>query len=436
DGMTDALIADLARIGALRVISRTSAMRFKGTRQSAPEIARELGVDALVEGSALQAGERVRITVQLVAAAGDRSLWAESYERDLTDILGLQREVARAIATAIRVQVTDEEQARLARHPRVNAAAHVAYLQGRHLWNRWSTEALRASIARFEEAIAADPGYAPAYAGLADSYSVLGNTGVLPPAVAYERARAAAQSGLAHDDQDAELHASLGYVHRFFDWDWPAAEQRFLRALELNPGYANGRRWYAQFLSGMGRHAEALPEAERALAEDPLSLIIHTAVGDVLFYARRYEESMAYYRRSLELDPAFGPGHTDLARSLEHVGRHEEALAEFLRAAPAGAAPKPSTGLAILLHRAGRADEARAMMDGLIARIGREYVSPYGIASYFAVAGETAPALDWLERAHAEHDGTLVHVKVHPRLDALRGEPRFRDLLARMALDA
>jgi tetratricopeptide (TPR) repeat protein len=378
----------------------------------------------------------VRITVQLVDAARDRSLWAKSYERGLADILAVQSEVARAIAGEIRVQVTPDERARLAPKGTVNPAAHVAYLQGRFLWNRWAPDALRESVRRFEEALAADPGYALAYAGLADSYNVLGNTNALPPGEAYPKARAAAERGLALDDSLADLHASLGYVLRFYDWDWPRAEREFLRAVELNPGYATGRRWYAQLLSALGRHEEAIAEVERALELDPLSLIIHTAVGDVLFYARRYERAIAYYRRSLEMDPTFVPGHTDLARALEHVGRLDEAIAELGKLAPAGAGAPPSTGLAILYLRAGRRDEAHAMLGELVERAGREFVSPYGIASFYAVAGENERALDWLEQAYAARDGALGLIKVHPRLDGLRGEPRFRDLLARMRLDA
>jgi len=437
DGMTDALIADLAQIAALRVISRTSAMRFKGSDKPLPEIARDLHVDGIVEGSALLAGGRVRITVTLIEAATDRSLWAKSYERELTDILTLQSEVARAIAEEVRVQVTPEERTRLEPKGPVNPAAHVAYLQGRYLWNRWNTESFRHSLERYREAIEADPGYALAWAGLADSYATLGNTNAMAPAEAYVKAREAAERGLALDPSLAELHASLAYVHRFHDWDWARAERGFLRALELNPGYATGRRWYAQFLSGLGRHGEAIAEAERALELDPLSLVIHTAVGDVLFYARRYERAVSYYRRCVELDATFGPGHTDMARALEHLGRHEEAIAEFLLGVghTPGARMPASTGLATLLAAAGRREEAGAMIAALIERSQSAYVSPYGIASAYAVAGENAKALDWLERAYEQRDGTLVWIKVHPRMDGLRAEPRFRELLSKMKLD-
>jgi len=437
DGMTDALITDLAQIEALRVISRTSAMRFKGTHPPLSEIARELRVDAVVEGSALRVGDRVRITVQLVDVASDRNLWAKSYERDLTDILALQSEVAHAIADEIRIQVTPDERARLRSKRTVNPAAHVAYLQGLFLWNRFTGESVKEAIRRFEEALAIDPNYAAAYAGLADSYIMLANHHILPPREGFSLGRSAAERGLSLDESVAELHTSLGWIHRLFDWDWPAAERECLRSVQLNPGYAFGRSRYALLLSGMGRHEEAIAEAERAYEVDPLNLLTHTVVGDTLFYARRFDRSVAAYRKCLALDPTFGAAHTDLARSLEQVGRAEEAVEEYVRgtAGPDGL-PRPSSGLAILYARAGRRDDARATLEAVKALAQKEFVSPYGIASYYAVTGDNDRALDWLEKAYSERDGTLVWLKVHPRLDGLRGEPRFRDLLARLRLDS
>jgi serine/threonine protein kinase/tetratricopeptide (TPR) repeat protein len=437
DGMTDALITDLAQIEALRVISRTSAMRFKGTHPPLSKIARELRVDGVVEGSALRVGDRVRITVDLVDVASDRSLWAKSYERGLTDILALQSEVAHAIADEIRIQVTPDERARLRSKRTVNPAAHVAYLQGLFLWNRFTGESVREAIRRYEEALAIDPNYAAAYAGLADSYIMLANHHILPPREGYSLGRRAAERGLALDESLAELHTSLGWIHRLFDWDWPAAERECLRTIQLNPGYAFGRSRYALLLSGMGRHEEAIAEAERAHGLDPLNLLTHTVVGDTLFYARRFDHSVAAYRKGLELDPTFGAAHTDLARSLEQVGRADEGVEEFVRGtAGSDGLPRPSSGLAILYASAGRLDDARATIEAVKASAQKEFVSPYGIASYYAVTGDNDRALDWLEKAYSERDGTLVWLKVHPRLDGLRGEPRFRDLLARLRLDS
>jgi serine/threonine protein kinase/tetratricopeptide (TPR) repeat protein len=437
DGMTDALITDLAQIEALRVISRTSAMRFKGIHPPLSEIARDLHVDGVIEGSALQIGDRVRITVQLVDVATDRNLWARSYERGLTDILALQSEVAHAIADEIRVQVTPDERARLRSKGAVNPAAHVAYLQGSFLWNRFTGDSVKAAIRRFEEALAIDPTYAAAYAGLADSYIMLANHHILPPREGYTLGRKAAERGLSLDESLAELHTSLGWIHRLFDWDWPAAERESLRTIQLNPGYAFGRSRYALLLSGMGRHDEAIAEAERAHELDPLNLLTYTVVGDTLFFARRFDRSVAAYRKCLELDPSFRAAHTDLARSLEQLGRADEAVEEFVRGtAGTDGVPRPSSGLAILYARAGRMNEARSTLEAVQALAQKEFVSPYGIASYYAVTGENARALDWLEKAYSERDGTLVWLKVHPRLDGVRGEPRFRDLLARLRLDS
>ena len=306
DGMTDALITDLAQIEALRVISRTSAMRFKGTHPPLSELARDLHVDGVVEGSALQVGDRVRITVQLVDVATDRSLWAKSYERILTDILALQSEVTHTIADEIRIQVTPDERARLRSKGAVNPRAHVAYLQGSFLWNRFTSESVKEAIRRFEEALAIDPNYAAAYAGLADSYIMLANHHILPPREGYSLGRKAAERGLSLDESLAELHTSMGWIHRLFDWDWPAAERECLRTIQLNPGYAFGRSRYALLLSGMGRHEEAIAQAERAHELDPLNLVTFTVVGDTLFFARRFDRAVASYRKCLELDPNFG----------------------------------------------------------------------------------------------------------------------------------
>jgi serine/threonine-protein kinase len=436
DGMTDALIASLARIGALRVISRTSAMAYKGVRKPLPQIARELDVEGIVEGSVLRSGDRVRINAQLIHAGSDSQVWAETYERDMGDILRLQSEVAQAIAGSIRVQLTPEEQRRMAEERTVNPEAHLAYLRGRYLWNQWVPEKLRAAVEQFRAALGHDPGYALAYAGLADSYNILGNINAMPHKEAYSLGRDAAIAGLKLDDSLAELHVSLAYVLRFHDWDWAGAEREFRRGVELNPGYATGRRWYGQFLSGMGRHAEAIEEARRAIDLDPLSLIISAAVGDVYFFARQYDRAIDYYRRSVALEPAFQPGHTDLARALEQKGLLDEAIAEYrLAAALEHSDPGLSVGLAHTLALAGRQDESRAILERLLERARKEFMSSYSIATIYACLGEADRAFEWLDRAYERRDGALVHIKVHPRLDGLRGDPRFTALLHTMGLD-
>jgi serine/threonine-protein kinase len=310
-------------------------------------------------------------------------------------------------------------------------------MRGRYIWNRWkSAESMRRAIHFFERAVELDPLYARAYAGLADSYGMLGNVKALPPEEAYPKAKSAALQGLAIDDQLAELHTSLGFVQRFWDWDWNASRASLNRALDLNPGYSTAHRFLGHLLCGLGEHDLAIAHTRRALDLDPLSLILHTAVGDAYFYARRYEEAMTWYRKCLELDATFVPGHTDLARSLELSGRFEEALEEFERARQlTSAAPNdPSAGLACVYASMGRSEEALAMQSELLARSPEQYVSPYSIASIHACLGDVESALTWLEKAYEEHDQTLVWVKVHPRLDVLRAEPRFQQILQKMRL--
>ena len=295
---------------------------------------------------------------------------------------------------------------------------------------------MRTAIGLFERALELDPLYALAFAGLADSYSILGNVKAIPPGEAYPMARNAALQGLAIDDGLAELHTSLAFVQRFWEWDWDASRSSFERAIELNPGYSSAHRFYSHLLTGLGEHDAAIERAKHALDLDPLALILYTAVGDTLFYARRYDEAMGYYRKCIEMDAGFLPAHTDLARSLELAGRYEEAIAEFRIAeklAPKGP-PEPSSGLAHVYAQMGRHDDALAIVDELKALSATRYVSPYGIASIYACMGEVETALDWLEKAFEEHDQTLVWVKVHPRLDPLRGHERYQRILRKMKL--
>jgi len=263
---------------------------------------------------------------------------------------------------------------------------------------------------------------------------VLGNIKALPPGEAYPKARTAAQQGLALDDQLADLHTSLGFIQRMWDWDWDAARRSYERAIELNPGYATAYRWYAHLLAGLAQHELALEMAQRACSLDPLSLIIRSAMGDVLFYARRYDEAIAVYQETLQVDPDFLAGHTDLGRAYELTGRYEEALACFRKASQliSKGPPEPSSGLAHVYAQMGRRQEALDIVAQLLDLSHSRYVSPYGIASIHACLGDNDTALQWLEKAYHDHDQTLVWLNVHPRLDGLRGEPRFQAILRRM----
>jgi serine/threonine-protein kinase len=322
DGMTDALISSLAPIGALKVISRTSVMQYKGTKKSIPEVARELGVDAIVEGSVLRAGSRVRITAQLIDAARDRLLWGESYEHDLSDVLALQSRVARAIAEHIAIELTPQEDAHLSRAMPIDPRVHEACLKGRHFWYKRTTETVQKGLKCFEEALRLEPGHAPAWAGVADSYIVDGGRYLgVSPKVAYARAREAAERAVELDDRLAEAHTSLAAVMTDYDWDWAGADREYRRALELNPNYVTAHSWYAEQLSRMGRHDDAVGEARKASELDPLSLASQMIVAWILYFARRYDEAIAQGLKTLELDPSYATTLRILGWAYEETGR-------------------------------------------------------------------------------------------------------------------
>jgi eukaryotic-like serine/threonine-protein kinase len=436
DGMTEALIAGLAQLRALRVISRTSAMQYKGARQPLPDIARALSVDAVVEGGVLRSGERVRVSANLIEAATDRLRWSRTYERSVGDVLALQGEIARAIAEEIRIEISPGERRRLAAGGRtVKPEAYEAYLKGRYLWNRRTPDELRRGIEQFQRAIELDPGYAEALAGLADSYSILGDINAMRPTDAFALARTAVERALAIDDGIAEAHTSLGFLRAFHEWNWAGAAASYERAIALNPGYATARQWYAEYLISQGRFDEALASARRARELDPLAFIFGTTVGDTLFFARRYDDAIAELRATLDMEPRFVPAHRDLGRALIQRGRVDEGIEEFLTAARLERSdPTASPGLAHAYAVGGRADEARTILKGLEARASTGLVSLHAIGVIHLALGEKEAALDWLERAYAERDRALVWAKVHPRLDPLRDQPRFAAILKNMGL--
>jgi serine/threonine-protein kinase len=436
DGMTEALIADLAHIGALRVISRTSAMRFKGVRRPLPEIARELGVDAVVEGSVLRAGDRVRITAQLIEAATDRHLWAGRYERDFSDVLGIQSEVAQAVASEIQVQITQQERARLAATRRIDPEAHEAYLKGRFLWNKRSREALEQALVLFNRAIERDPTYAPAFSGLADCHNILADANYHSPDVAFPRARAAALRALALDDGLAEAHSSLAYVMVSNEWDWEGGEREYRRAIELERGYATAHQWYAGLLAIRKRFDEGIAHSREAVRLDPLSFILYSAVGEVCYYARRFDEAIDMQRRAIELAPEFGPARMDLGRTLEAASRYDEALASYQKGLELTSTfPNASVALACLHAAAGRPDEAHGILDAMRLKAAIDFVPPYAFASVHARLGEVDAAIEALETGYRVHDRALTFLDVNPRFDILRSDPRFGDLVRRMRLD-
>jgi TolB-like protein/Tfp pilus assembly protein PilF len=435
DGMTEALITSLAKIKALRVISRTSAMQYKGARTSLPQIARELNVDAVIEGSVLRSGERIRITTQLIHATSDQHLWAESYERDFRDILSLQSEIARQVANEVRIVLTPEERARLGSARQVNPEAHELYLKARYFWNKRTDESVKKAISFFQRAIDNDPTYAEAYAGLADSYNILGYYNALSPIEAYPKGKAAALKALELDNSLGEPHATLGVVKRDFEWDWSGAEEEFQRAIELNPGCVEAYHWHSTLLSMLGRQGEALREKKRALAMDPLSVVITTDLARMLYFARDYEQSLQQYQTALDMDPNFASAHLWRAHVYEQQGLFEQAISELktgmrLSSESTFALAKLGHGYAM----AGRYEEAQVVLEELNALSSQRYVSPYDIAMVHVGLQDKDEAFAWLQRAFDQRSLWLGYLNVEPQLDPLRSDPRFQELLGRIGL--
>ncbi len=432
DGMTEQMITDLSKIGALKVISRTSVMQYKGTKKPLPQIAKELNVDAVIEGSVLRAGNRVRITAQLIRADTDLHLWAESYERDLSDVLALQDEVARAIASEIKIKVTPQEQARLASSRPVNPEAHEAYLKGRYHWNKRTEGEVKKGIDYFQQAIAIDPNYAPAYSGLADCYILLNSRGYLTSREVQPKAKEATTKALRLDDTLADGHASLAYI-LFYGWDWSGAEREFKRAIELNPGYVEAHHVYSHFLTATGRTDESLAESKRALELAPLDLPIVVHLGWHYIYSRQYDAAIDQIRKAIELDRNFALGHFYLGQAYEHKAMYNEAIAEFQNAVTlSGGSPETVTSLGHAYAIAGRKAEAQKVLDHFAELSKGRFISPYNIALVYAGLGENPKALAWLKKAYDEQSGQLVYLKVEPNLDNLRPDPRFQELVRRV----
>jgi eukaryotic-like serine/threonine-protein kinase len=436
DGVAESLLDALTRLPKLRVLAQSTVTRFKTRLDQPIEVGRELGVEAVVTGRLRQRDDSVRISCELVRVADGARLWGQRYERPLSDLPAISDEIGARLAEQLRGKAPPRVRKPVSRASSRAGPAYQAYLRGRHLWNRWTPDSIRAAVRQFDEAISLEPTNALAWSGLADAWATLGEAKVMAPAEAFPRSKAAALRALELDPQQPEAHTSLGIVRWFWEWDWAGAESAFRRSVEVAPSYAMAHLWYGYLLSALGRHEEAFPEVRLALELDPLSLIILAGAGGAYFYARRYEEAMAHFRRALDIDPEFMPGHNDLGRALECSGHTAEAIKEYehaIRLAGASLADA-SAGVANALAVAGRVNEARAMLAELSQRRAERYVSAWALASIHARLGEKVEALDWLERAFDEHDSTLVWLKVHPRFDALRSEPRFEALLARMRL--
>jgi serine/threonine-protein kinase len=435
DGMTDELITELSQIGAVKVIARSSVMHFKRTQKTVPEIAQELHVDAVVEGSVVRYGDRVRITAQLIQATTDKNLWANSYQRDLRDVLALQDDVARAIATEVQAKLIPQQNVRLTQARVVNPESYEDYLRARYYWNKRTEADLKKSIEYFQQAIQKEPGYAQAYGGLASCYVVLPNYSATSPQETFPKAKSAAEKAIQIDDTLAEAYAVLGQVSASYSYDWSSAEREFKRAIQLNPNYATAHQWYAGTLSRMGQRERGLAEVRRAQELDPLSLIINDNVGWYLYLARQYDQAIEQLRKTLELDASFSPAHDELGLCYVRKGMYQQGFAELRKAISlAGGNPNIKAELGNAYAAAGRRKEALEILDQLTALSKRSYFSPYSIASIYAGLGDKEQAFAWLNKAYEEHDIWLTLLKIEPAFDPLHSDPRFAELERRIGL--
>ena len=437
DGLTEEMITQLGGLNPERlgVIARTSAMHYKGTSETARQIGQELGVEYLVEGSLRREGSRVRISAQLIRVRDQMHLWAQDYDRDFSDYLAMQNDVARDIAAQIQLKLS--AQPSRASRP-LNAAAYDANMKGRYFWNKRSEQGYLKAIEYFEQAIAADPNYAQAYSGLADAYALLGSnpTRATTRKEAMSKARDAALKALSLDDTLAEAHTSLAFVYWHYDWNWPAAEKEFQRALQLNPSYPTAHHWFAFYLVSQGRTDQALEEIRRAQQADPLSLIINTDVAQMLYFAHRYDQAIEQARRVLEMDPEFALAHVMLAWSYHARHENEAALEEAKKAAVPANRGGMDANLAIfyaLTDQRTMAHDVLLHIKLASEKLHTEELST-GIAQIYAALGDNDQAFAWLEKDLENRNGGLTLIKVLPFLDSLHSDPRFADLVRRIGL--
>lgn len=435
DGMTDELISDLGQISALRVISRTSMMAYKHTRKPLPQIARELNVDAVVEGTVLRSGDDVRITAQLIEGATDRHVWSHSYQGALRDTLALQSSVAKAIADQIRITVNPREREALTQTRLVNPVAYVAYLKGRYFWNKRTADGLKVALAYFNEAIEEDARYAQAYSGLADTYALLGDWqyAVMTPREALPKAKAAAMKAVELDAGLGEAHNSLAFCLDGFDWNLDAAGDEFRRAIELNPGYATAHHWYAWHLALLHRYDEAIAEMRKAASVDPLSLVINADLAELLALAHLDDDSIRQSWKTIEMDPNFGLAHNHLGQAYLQKHMNAEAIAELQEAVRlSSGSPTCVATLARAYAASDKRSQALELLAGLKKRStpGHSYASE--IAVIYASLGDADQAMTWLQKGFDERFNPGVLIR--PGFDSLRADPRFEDLARRVGL--
>ncbi len=437
DGITESIINSLAQLPNLRVMARSTVFRYKGKEADPQKVGRDLGVRAVLAGRLLQRGDTLVVQTELVDVAKGSQLWGEQYNRKLADIFAVQEDISRAISEKLRLRLTGEEKTRLARRPTTNSEAYQLYLQGRYWWNKRNPEALQKGLQFFQQAAEKDPGYALAYVGIADSYRILTSRGydALPPREAMPKARAAALKALELDPVLGEAHVSLGDVLRIYDWDFPAAEREYKRAIQLSPGYPSAHHFYAVYLMSMGREEEAIAEERRALELDPLSLVMRHNLGRALAYAHRCDEAIAEERKVLDMDPNFSIAYNPLGSCLTGTGKKEAAVAQLRKGLELS--PGSLSFLAFLGNaeaRTGNRAEAMKILERLTELSKQRYIPAYYFAIVHAGLGQKEQAFTELEKAYQERSDFLLWLKIEESMESLRSDPRFADLVRRIGL--
>ena len=432
DGIAESLINRFSRLPHLRIIARSSAFRYRGPNVDPKRVGRELDVRAVVMGRVLQRGDSLNIQVDLVDAADGRQLWGEQYRRKLTDVLAVQEEIATEISTNLRLRLTQEEQIRLRHGYTEDSNAYQAYLRGRYFWNKRTQAGMTKGIEYFQQAVEIDPGYALAYVGLADCYSMLGSYNYLSPDQTFPKATAYLAQAIRLDESLAEAHASQGYIMFGYTWDLMGAERELRRALELNSNYANAHRWYSHVLATRGRMSEATTEMRRAVDLDPLSLVAITSLGYHFFFAREYDQVIEQCRKALEMDPDFAWAHLRLGLAYEQKGMYDEAIAEFRKASSEDSS-EIMAALGHVLGICGKKGEAEKVINHLKKLSREKYVSPYDVAMVYAGLGSHNDVFTWLEKAYEKRSWAISRLNGDPRFDEFRLDPRFQDLVHRIS---
>jgi TolB-like protein/Tfp pilus assembly protein PilF len=436
-GMADTLINKLSNIRQVTVRPLSAVRKYTDLEQDAAAAGREQKVDAVLDGNIQKSGEKMRVTVRLVRVADGREIWSEQFDEKFTDIFSVQDSVSRRVSGMLAVTLTGEERALVTKHYTNNADAYQLYLKGRYFWNKRTGEAIRKGIDYFSQAIEKDQNYAPAHAGLAQSYVLLAGYGESTPQEAYSKARASATKAIKIDDQLTDAHAALAYVKTGYDWDFAGAEREYKRAIELNPNDATARHWYAEYLALMGHPTEAIAEMRRAQELEPLSLIINKELGTALYLARQFDQAIEQLRKTLELDSSFVRAHIQLGSAYGQKEQHEEAISEFRKAIGIdGKDPHALSQLAYTYAVSARRNEANKIIEQLKERSKRRQVSSVDIAIVCAGLGEKSQAFEQLEKAYSERDEGLLYLKTDPVWDSLRSDPRFSDLLRRVGFSA